>query len=157
MVRICPVSSRKMNENVTRMNAAFTVFFVAACLFTGNVAFTVILFFDFLLRNIYEGRLSPVIHLNQYMVGILSLERRMINAGPKIFAARVGLFLSALAMILMISGSVVYALIPIAILGLFSFLELVFGYCVACKLYPYILPVNEKLEQFFHSGTNPRT
>ncbi len=149
MVKICPVSAKNTNEIVSRMNAFFTVLFVAAYFFTGSLVYLVVLLFDFLLRNIYEGRLSPVIYLNRYMASVLSLDGRMINAGPKIFAARVGLILSVLALVFGITSGVGTAMVPVAILGLFSFLEVAFGYCVACKIYPYVLPLNEKLERMF--------
>ncbi len=157
MVKICPVSNRQMNENVARMNAFFTVLFVSGFFITGNSVFPVILFFDFLFRNIYEGRLNPVVHLNRYMVGVLFMEKRMINAGPKIFASRVGLLLSVLGTVLLIAVSFKAALVPFSILGIFSFLETAFGYCVACKLYPYFLPFNEKLETLFRQQTSSRT
>jgi hypothetical protein len=66
----------------------------------------------------------------------------MINAGPKIFAARVGLILSLLGSILLFSVSFEAALVVFSILGFFSFMEFALNYCVACKLYPYVLPLN---------------
>ena len=149
MVKICPVSEKQINENVSRMNAFFTVVFVIAGILTRSVYFPLILTFDFLLRNIMEGRLSPVVHLNRYMAGVLSVRRRMINAGPKIFAARVGLILSSIAVLLNIVSSAGASVVPMVLLGLFSFLEMACGYCVACKLYPYFLPLNEKIGKWF--------
>jgi hypothetical protein len=149
MVKICPVSDKQTNENVSRMNAFFTVVLVAAGIYARNFYFPLILTFDFLLRNIMEGRLSPVIHINRYMAGVLSVRQRMINAGPKIFSARVGLFLSSLSFVLALVSTTGAAMVPLGILGIFSFLEMACGYCVACKLYPYFLPLNEKIARWF--------
>lgn len=150
MVKICPVSTQMTNEKVSRMNALFTVLLVVACLISGSILYAMLLFIDFLLRNVNQGRLSPIIRMNKYMVGALSLEPRMINAGPKVFAARVGFVLSFLVMVLSITATHAAAMVPAGVLGLFSFLEMAFGYCVACKLYPFILPLNEKINRFIH-------
>jgi hypothetical protein len=66
----------------------------------------------------------------------------MINAGPKIFAARVGLILSASGAIALLMGNLPLAMIFAGVLSFFAFLESAFNYCVACKLYPYFLPLN---------------
>ena len=150
MVKICPVSTQMTNVKVSRMNALFTVLLVVACLISGSILYAMLLFIDFLLRNVNQGRLSPIIRMNKYMVGVLSLEPRMINAGPKVFAARVGFVLSFLALVLSITTTHTAAMVPMGILGLFSFLEMAFGYCVACKLYPFILPLNEKINRIIH-------
>jgi hypothetical protein len=62
----------------------------------------------------------------------------MINAGPKIFAARIGLIFSALIVLTYLLNAKILAFIIAGILGLFSFLEAFFGLCVACEIYPYI-------------------
>ena len=150
MVKICPVSTQMTNEKVSRMNALFTVLFVLAYVISGSSLYAMLLFIDFLLRNVNQGRLSPIIRMNKYMVGALSLEPRMINAGPKVFAARVGFVLSFLVMVLSITATHAAAMVPTGVLGLVSFLEMAFGYCVACKLYPFILPFNDKINSLIH-------
>ena len=67
---------------------------------------------------------------------------KTINAGPKVFAARIGLILATTIIVFLIFSNAVGAMIFAGILGFFSFMEAVFNFCVACKIYPYILPVN---------------
>ena len=62
----------------------------------------------------------------------------LINAGPKIFAARIGLVLSSLIILANLTGIGWLAFGIASILGLFSFLEAVFGICVACEIYPFV-------------------
>jgi hypothetical protein len=147
MVKICPVSARRVNENLSRFNASFTVVMSVLFLFTNSPVFLLVLVVDFILRNILEGRLNPVTHFNNYLITIIHIPNHPINAGPKIFAARVGLLLSVLATLFLFSGNLMAAFIVIGILAVFSFLESVFNFCVACKLYPYLLPLNSLFEK----------
>lgn len=151
MLKICPVSTRMISESISRMNAFFTFVFAALFLATGNMIYLLVMISDFILRNICHGRLNPVLHLNRYLTSLLPVGKKMVNAGPKVFASRVGLFLSVSGMILMLMVSFSASLLPVCILGLFSFLELTFGYCIACQIYPYILPLNDKLENVVRS------
>ncbi len=147
MVKICPVSFKQINENLSRLNASFTVLMSVLFLVTGSPVFVLVLSVDFLLRNILEGRLNPVILFNKYIIEKADIQKNMINAGPKIFAARVGLFLSVLGTIFLFFGNSEVSVIFISVLALFSFMEAAFNFCVACKLSPYILPLNRLFEQ----------
>lgn len=147
MVKICPVSARRVNENLSRLNASFTVLISVIFLLTNSPALMLVLVMDFLLRNILEGRLNPITHLNNYLISIIHIPNHPINAGPKIFAARVGLILSFLGTLFLFSGNELAVLIFVGILALFSFLEAAFNLCVACKLYPYLLPLNRLFDK----------
>jgi len=71
-------------------------------------------------------------------VKLLPLEVQLINAGPKIFAARIGLILSSVVLKATVFGLNTLALSVAGVLGLFSFLEVAFGFCVACQIYPFV-------------------
>ena len=142
MVKICPVSFKQINENLSRLNATFTVLMSVLFILTSSPVFVLVLTVDFILRNLLEGRFNPVIRLNKYIIQTVQIPGHMINAGPKIFAARVGLILSLLGAILLFTGNPHISIAIIGILALFSFMEAAFNFCVACKLYPYVLPLN---------------
>lgn len=144
MVQICPVSDKQINANLSRLNAGFTVLMATAYMVSGSWVFALIMAADFVLRNLFEGRLNPVIKINNYLISFIQINNELINAGPKIFAARVGLALSLLVLGFSIAGFPVAAIVFAGILGLFSFLESVFHICVACILYPYILEIQQK-------------
>ena len=137
MVQVCPISTKQVNENISRLNAGFTVLMISAYMISGMQFLLILTISDFILRNIYEGKHNPVIKMNSFIARIVVKKVHLINAGPKIFAARVGLSLSILGLLLSFI-SFEAGVIPLAILGFFSFLESVFGFCVACKLYPYL-------------------
>jgi hypothetical protein len=135
---LCPVSEKKINERVARLNATFTVLLISVFLITYNIYFVVFLAFDFYLRTADLAKYSLVAIFSKKIARYLQVKELLINAGPKIFAARIGLILSGLIIILYILNAKIPALVIAGILGLFSLLEAAFGLCVACEIYPYV-------------------
>lgn len=138
MVEVCPVNERQINENVTRLNALVTFIVVTVFILTPYKWILLFLPVDFALRAWFQGRFSPIGRLNRYLVQSLNLGVSLINEGPKLFAARIGLVLSAASVISFFAGFTVIAYVLGGILVLFSFLEAAFGFCMACKIYPFI-------------------
>lgn len=62
---------------------------------------------------------------------------KMENAGPKLFAARIGLLFSIGIVGGLLSGGTGLALTFTAVLAIFSLLEGALGFCMACVIYPY--------------------
>ena len=138
MTEVCPVNERQVNENVTRLNALVTFIVASIFIITPAKWIMFILPVDFALRAMFSGRFSPVGQMNNYLVNSFRLGESPINAGPKVFAARIGLIISGLAVINFLVGFNLVAFGLGGILVLFSFLEATFGFCVACKIYPLI-------------------
>lgn len=134
----CPVSDKRINEKVARTNAAFTVGLIGLFAVTQNIIPIVFLAIDFLFRAADYSRFSLIALTSRGIVKFLKPEEYLINAGPKIFAARIGFVLSLLVTLFFLFGAPVPAVIIAVILGIFSFLESVFGLCVACEIYPYL-------------------
>ncbi|RLD63826.1 MAG: DUF4395 domain-containing protein [Bacteroidetes bacterium] len=134
----CPISDKTINEKVTRFNAMFTVLIIIAFSITANVFLVLFLAIDFFLRAIDYGKYSLVGIFSTYLVKLFSTRPNIINAGPKIFATRIGLFLSSLIVISFLLSLNWLTYILAGTLGLFSFLESAFGICVACKIYPFV-------------------
>jgi hypothetical protein len=135
---LCPISEKKINERVARVNATFTVLLVAGFLFTQNIFFVAFLAIDFFLRTADLAKYSLVAISSKSIVRYLQVKELFINAGPKIFAARIGLILSSLIIFSYLLNAKILALVLAGILGLFSFLEAAFGLCVACEIYPFV-------------------
>lgn len=134
----CPVLPKVVNERVARLNAIFTVLIIVLFLFTSNIFLMGLLAVDFLLRGIDLPRLSPMAITSKSLVRSFDLRPQMINAGPKLFAARIGLVFSTAVFLLSLTGFDLASIITASVLGLFSFLEGAFGFCVACKIYPFV-------------------
>jgi len=135
---LCPISEKKVNERVARLNATFTVLLITGFLFTQNIFFIVFLALDFFLRTTDRAKFSLVAISSKNIAKYLHVKELLINAGPKIFAARIGLILSSLIVISYLLNAKILAMIIAGMLGLFSFLEAALGFCVACEIYPYI-------------------
>lgn len=136
MQAVCPITDKRINERVARINALITVLLVASFIlfkFWGALVFLAV---DFVLRGFFDSKCSLICITSKWIVTHFYLGGKVMNAGPKIFAAQVGLVLSVVSVTLFLSGFQIVGLIVASILGLFSFLESAFGYCVACKLYP---------------------
>ncbi|MGC9356097.1 MAG: DUF4395 family protein, partial [Mariniphaga sp.] len=96
---ICPISDKKINERVARVNGAFTVLLLLLFGFTGQWLIPAFLVVDFFIRSGNLSRFSPLGYSSRNIIKLLSVEELLINAGPKIFAARVGLVFSAVILL----------------------------------------------------------
>ena len=135
---VCPVSDKKVNERVARINGLFTVLLLVFAGLSHSIIPVIFLAADFFLRSFDFSKYSLVAVSSRGIVTYLGLSASMINAGPKIFAARIGLILSSLIITLFFFHTYLPALSIAGILGLFSFLEGAFGICVACEIYPIL-------------------
>jgi hypothetical protein len=134
----CPVSEKRINERVARLNGLFTVFLIIVFVATQNIIPLGFLAADFFLRAFELSRFSPLAVTSGRLVSYLNLNKQIINAGPKIFAARIGFSLSSLAVVSFLLNFHAGSFALAGILGVFSFLEGAFGICVACEIYPFL-------------------
>jgi len=138
---ICPVSFRKIDEKIARSNAIITVIILIIFGLSQNVFLVSFLAIDFFLRTSKWYTYSPIAFVSKNLVNLLSMQSNLINAGPKIFAARIGLFFTLTIATLFFFELSVAGVIVASVLLLFSFLEGVFGICVACIIYPHLYRV----------------
>jgi len=137
MTKSCPVNFEIVNERVTRFNALYTLLALMIFFAFPTQWLLIGLAADFLLRTYQKGRYSLVAFLSRTTVTGLKLRSSKINAGPKIFAAKIGLFMITTAWLAWFMNFHATAMIISGIVVLFAFLESVFGICVACKIYPF--------------------
>lgn len=131
----CPISIRQVNETIVRL-VAFLVFAgaVVGCFFhlkwiAAGLAV------DFFIRAFTPWPVSPLSLMARSIAGILGLEPRPINAGPKIFAARIGFFFAAVIAVLAFMNLTTVAVSLAGVLALFAALESFFAVCVGCHIY----------------------
>jgi hypothetical protein len=135
---LCPVSDKKINERVARINGAFTVLLLIFSGLASSILPVVLLAIDFFLRSSVFSGYSLIGISSKAIVRYLGLHENIINAGPKIFAARLGFILSSMSIMAFAFHASLPGFFLAGILGLFSFLEAVFGVCVACEIYPFV-------------------
>lgn len=141
MQTVCPISNKSINEREARVNALIVLLLVIIYTITRHQAILAFLAIDFTIRGFFDGKYSPVGNSGKWIVRTLNLKGKYINAGPKIFAAQVGMVFCLSAFLLQIVMLPSAAILVISILALFSFLETAFGLCVACKIYPILRPL----------------
>jgi hypothetical protein len=143
---VCPVSDKKISEQVARLNGAFTMTLLLIFGLTKSIIPVAYLTFDFYLRGFNYPEFSFSAIASKGIVRYLNLKEHFINAGPKIFAARIGLLFSSLILLSSFFNSFLPAFSLAGVLFLFSFLESALGLCVACELYPFVYRVFYKIK-----------
>ncbi|MDX9748251.1 MAG: DUF4395 domain-containing protein [Paludibacter sp.] len=134
----CPISYKKIDENVARLNGFFTVVFLGVYVLTSSLIPVVFLVLDFLARGFEKPEYSLLARFSKFLLAAFKVRPQLINAGPKIFAARVGLLFSVLVVITALPGWNTVALVITLVFGVCALLEAAVGFCVACKLYPFV-------------------
>ena len=135
---ICPISDKLINERVGRFNAAFSVVLIVVFGLTLSIIPIAFLLIDFLMRSTDLSNYSLIGLSSKGIVKYFSINEYLINAGPKIFAARLGLVMSSIITVAVFLDVIMLAYVLAGILGLFSFMEAAFGICVACRIYPVL-------------------
>lgn len=135
MAQTCPLIFRKIDGTIARVSAVYVSFFVVLFLLTSQVVFLYFIVVDFLMRLYGLKQYSFIHHLSIAVKNILSLKTDMTDAGAKRLAAGFGLFFMLLLIIEYHFKLETLLYITAAIFLVCSFLEIVFSYCIGCKIY----------------------
>jgi len=138
MPESCPISFEQINEKVARGNGALTVLSLIVFLFTPFKAIALILGVDLFIRGFLKPSYSFYSFISRNILQILNVKPEMTNAGPKIFAAKIGFVFCCIISLFHFFGMPTVCFIFGAILMFFAFLEAALGFCVACRMYPYM-------------------
>lgn len=134
----CPISNKRIDEHVARLNGALTTILLLVFILTGSLLPILFLIVDFAFRSGEYSRFSLLAYVSRKLTKILNLKPLLINAGPKVFAARIGLFFSIAIAVSLLFDLNILALALTGVFGICAFLESAFGYCVACQVYPLV-------------------
>lgn len=131
----CPISFRTVDENVVRL-VALQVFIAAVIGCFGFLPWiAAVLAIDFFIRAFTPWPVSYLSLFAKLIVKILNLSPKPTNAGPKIFAAKIGFLFSLTIAVLSLTGFTIPAIIMAAMLAVFAALESFFKICVGCHIY----------------------
>lgn len=134
----CPIAPELVNETLVRTYSSVTLIAISLYLFTPFKEVIFISAIDFIIRVTIGVKYSPICTIIKFVLKTGNFPTHMINAGPKKFAAKIGLIITVL-----MSFSFIFELQTTSIvLGIISFsavgAEAIFGYCVACKVYSFL-------------------
>ncbi len=138
MNEICPVSIRQVDEKVAQMNAALAVCSLLFFLVTPYRWFILILAADFFIRGFLDLSYSYYSAASRSILRMFKSKPSMINAGPKIFAAKIGFAFCCMAFLFYLLDFKVLSLVVVALFIFFAVLEASCRFCIACKIYPLI-------------------
>jgi hypothetical protein len=143
----CPVSPDRVNENVTRLVAGYTLLLTPVLLYLKADFFFFLMAADFTIRAFTKDGYSLLRHLAKATADYVGLQSQLIDAAPKRFAAGVGMVFCVMIAVLQIMQYHTAAVIIGGILMVCAFLEAVFAYCVGCIVYTYlVLPFLKSLD-----------
>lgn len=134
----CPIAGYSINENVARLVAFWVVVAIALVLVLPLPWARWILLAlacDFGLRGFSRPRWSVLARMSSAILTKLGVPSRRVDAGPKRFAARIGLGFSIALLAMSWTGGVEAFRIAAGILGLCAALEFSLGLCVGCHLW----------------------
>jgi hypothetical protein len=131
----CPIDFVKVDENKVRLTALWILVFGIVYLILPKIFIPTLLTIDFALRGFKLGRLSALNFWSEVVVSIFKIKPKPIDQGPKLFAAKIGMFICAATVLCMLCSFDVMAYILMSMLVTFAFLESIFGFCAGCHLY----------------------
>jgi hypothetical protein len=141
MTESCPIHPSTVDDRATRFGAGLTILITGLAIVTGRFWIALLLALDFGLRSRGWNRFSPVAQAAKGLRSLSGLAPRPINAGPKRFAALLGLVFSLAIALAQALHHPRAALAVAIILGLCASLEAFLGYCLGCKVYSLLQAV----------------
>lgn len=141
MSQVCPISFKQVNAKAAQVNAVFTVFGMLMFLLSPAKWIIVLMLVDFFVRGFMNPAYSLFNIASESVLRLTRVEPQMTNAGPKVFAARIGFVFVCLITTAWLLQLCTAAFILASTLAVFAALEAVFNFCVACKAYPLLLRI----------------
>ncbi|WP_353662120.1 DUF4395 domain-containing protein [Hydrogenimonas sp. SS33] len=131
----CPISNERVNERVARIVGALVFVFALLTIFRPQPLWLILLLADFTARSFYRPW-SPFARLARPLAERLG-EPQVVDAAPKIFAARIGLGMTAAALLAYATHHIELLRVVMAVMALCALLEALWSYCVGCKMYTF--------------------
>jgi hypothetical protein len=104
--------------------------------FEPHIVWLLLLLYDFSVRIGGYPKASPFFHVSRYITRVAALPSHQVDAGPKQFAAKIGLIFVVAALLFYLLGYQHTTFYVIAVLTLCALLEAVLAFCVGCEVYP---------------------
>lgn len=136
---ICPISTEKIDLNVSRLTVFLNVLIMALFVYTLNPFYLAIVIADYFIRAVLDGSYSPIRYAAAQIVSVLPLEKKPIGLAQKVFASRLGLLCAVASGIFLFLGNTTGSIISISILLVLSFADSVLNICVGCLIYNYLV------------------
>ncbi|WP_243382967.1 DUF4395 domain-containing protein [Geothrix alkalitolerans] len=150
----CPITPDLTDESAGRIAAFLSLALLGVCVWPGRGWAVLALAADFLLRAAGRPAFSPVARAAGALRRWVGLPERRINAGPKRFAASVGSLISLGIGLAFLAELRPLGLAMASILGTCAGLEAFFGFCLACRIHPWLPWVRSASAQLLATGVD---
>jgi hypothetical protein len=127
-----------VNERAVQINAALAILSIILFFYTPYKWLIFVLSIDFLIRGFFNPSYSLYSAVSKTILRILKTKPIMVNAGPKIFAAKIGFIFCCLIAVFYFLNCQAISLVVGSVFVFFAALEAIFRVCIACKVYPFI-------------------
>lgn len=143
---IYPVSSQKIDKGLSRFMALLQVLLLTAFVETLQPVFIAVIVADSLVRALVLGKYSPLQLIAGFtLFRLIGLESEKIDLDQKVFAARLVFLPAFAALVLILTGHVLAAMVLANMLLILSLLDFIFGFCLGCTIYHhFIIPFYQK-------------
>ncbi len=132
--KACPISYTQVDKHLIKAYSSIVLFTLLFTLVTGNHIAMYLITFDFLIRVFIGIKYSPLCNLLTSVMKITPLKPQLVNAGTKKIAAQVGLFFCVAICGFYFAGWHLMAQLFTLMFILAISLDLIFDYCLACKM-----------------------
>jgi Domain of unknown function (DUF4395) len=135
----CPISDKRLNEISIRIGAGFVLFLAVLAIVFHNILIVILLGVDFFIRGFTRYPISPVSSASRFVTNVFSFKPNGVNAGPKIFAAKIGFLFCLTISILYFNRAHLFGdMVGVVLCGCAG-LESFFGVCLGCHFYTRVL------------------
>ena len=135
MAQSCPLAFRQIDGTIARLNALSVFLLLSLFVFTTNPLILLFLGLDFMIRLYGNKKLSPIFQVSKGLKKLFRFNSEMVDAGAKRLAAHFGLFFVFFSLAANLAGLSVLMYSAVAVFLFCLLLELLFGYCIGCKIY----------------------
>jgi len=142
----CPILFREVDATVARINAFNVTVLLMTSLYMQSTVPLYFLLADFYIRLFIEKKQSPLHQLSLFLLTALQLKSVMVDAGAKRLAAYFGLLFTLILIVAYYLNLKDVVDVVSAIFITCTLLEMMFSYCIGCKIYYIIKMVVPKFE-----------
>jgi len=134
----CPIDSQQVDQSVVRIMAGIVVSLTLFGMSSQPWFVLSFLSLDFLIRGAGRSAYSPLFVFSRKTSNWLKVTPKLVNAGPKICAAKVGFVVCVAALICVLTGLHIVCTLLCVILIFCAALECLFSVCLGCHLYSFV-------------------
>ncbi len=141
----CPISQRRIDTNIVRVVSFQLFLFTLLFAVTRNDLFIFVVLYDFAARVFRQERYSPFAQIAKTVLKHWDVTPNFSDESPKRFALYLGFITSIAITLFALLGLVKTALFVAFILMICAILEVLFDFCIGCKLY-YVLQLTKVIK-----------